>query len=285
VKYTKKLIASRTDPLPRLTPRDLRWLTFLNRHGALPSGYLYANTQDTHRCKDTALRRLLWLSQQGILFRPPQQQTALNAPFNPYIYDLTNLGYEVLYEAGVKPNQARPTGHFPHLFLTACVTSSIEMNAAKAGSEYIEASTILQLKNSQLAIPLGSAKLIPDQLFALKSEDGYRVFALELDRGTEPIVSTQIRKSYQRSTEQYRQVIERKIHQSHYGLSGHLLVLWVFTSRRREEAFRELLGKQGGALQRQCLTQSIAATPGGWRPPSKTLQFSGMLDAVISSGE
>ena len=133
------------------------------------------------------------------------------------------------------------------------------------------------MNNSQLGIPLRKATLIPDQLFAIKSAAGYRVFALEVDRGTEPIISAHVRKSYQRSIEQYRHVIERKLHRSHYGLSGHLLVLWVFTSRRREEAFRELLGENGGSLTKQCFVQTLKLTQGGWQPPKNLLEMPSVL--------
>ncbi|MEL7117393.1 MAG: replication-relaxation family protein, partial [Pseudomonadota bacterium] len=216
MQYARKHVANRRAPLPRLTPRAVKWLERINRHGPLPSSYLYGITRDTHRCKDTALRQMQTLCQQGILFRPPQQQSALYAPFNPYIYDLTDRGYDALFEKGIDPNPARPTGHFPHLFLTACVTASIEMNAIKSGVECIEASTILNLRNVDLSIPLRSGKLIPDQLFATKNNDGYRVFALEVDRGTEPAASTKTRKSYFSSIQAYSEVLTCDLHRRHY---------------------------------------------------------------------
>ena len=88
--YTQKRLGKLNLRLPRLTDRAIKWLTFLNRHGPLNSQHLYEYTRDTHRCKDTSLRNLRTLCEQGILFRPIQQFSFPNAPFNPYIYDLTD---------------------------------------------------------------------------------------------------------------------------------------------------------------------------------------------------
>jgi hypothetical protein len=46
----------RTDIVP--TPRELRWLAHIDRHGPQSSEFLYECTKDTHRCRDTSLRRL-----------------------------------------------------------------------------------------------------------------------------------------------------------------------------------------------------------------------------------
>ncbi|MEM7241811.1 MAG: replication-relaxation family protein [Pseudomonadota bacterium] len=241
MEYTQKHLSKLNQPLPRLTERAIKWLTFLNRHGPLPSHYLYEYTRATHRCKDTCLRNLKTLCEQGILYRPPQQMNFPNAPFNPYIYDLSDRGHAALIEAGIEKNPTRPTGHFPHLHMTACVTASIEMEAIKAGNEYIEAKTILALKDSALAIPLKSGKLIPDQLFAIKTTLGYRAYALEVDRGTEPIASPAMRKSYQRSIEQYKEVFEQELSKTHYGLTAPLICIWLFSKKTRLRAFEVLM--------------------------------------------
>jgi len=242
MEYTQKRLGKHNRPLPRLTDRAIKWLIFLNRHGPLSSHYLYECTRDTHRCKDTSLRNLKTLCEQGILYRPVQQLNFPNAPFNPYIYDLTDRGHAALVEAGIEKNPARPTGHFPHLHMTACVTASIEMEAIKAGNEYIETKTILALKGSTLAIPLKTGKLIPDQLFAIKTSDGYRAYALEVDRGTEPVTSPAMRKSYQSSIEQYHEIFKHRLSKQHYGLTAPLTVIWFFDQNSRCKSFLKQLG-------------------------------------------
>lgn len=108
-----------------------------------------------------------------------------------------------------------------------------------------------------MAIPIGNQKLIPDQLFALDYGGSYRAFALEVDRGTEPKTSPTARKSYARSIDLYRQLIERKISKSHYGLKTNLLVLWVFSTRSNEARFLEMVEEMGGKFAKAMLTQHL----------------------------
>ncbi len=79
-------------PAVRVTNRELLWLTHINRHGPQPSTALHDLTASTHRCKDTTLRALQRLRAGSILFLPRQQRQIERAEFNPYIYDVTDLG-------------------------------------------------------------------------------------------------------------------------------------------------------------------------------------------------
>lgn len=272
MQFTRKHVATNT-PFPRLTRRSLKWMGFINRHGPLPSGLLFELTRNTHRCKDTAVRQLQRLCEQGVLFRPSQQKSALNAPFNPFIYDLTNRGLLALNEDGIGRNLVRPTGHFPHQLLTSCVTASIEHSANRAGAKYIEAQDILALRDAPLGLPIGSQTLIPDQLFAIKNSKGYRMFALEVDRGTEPATSAKLRKSYQSAIRAYEEVLTRGVHRRHYGVKSNLVVLWVFTSIGRQRLFKQHLESISGALNNVCFTTTVQGFHHGWRPPKTALNL------------
>ncbi|MGJ5617623.1 replication-relaxation family protein [Sulfitobacter sp. MF3-043] len=124
--------------------------------------------------------------------------------------------------------------------LTSDSSSAIEIGATRAGLEYIPASRILNIRDVPLGMPLDKGTVIPDQLFAIKYEDGYRAYALEVDRGTEPVRSRAARKSLQRSVQQYREVLDHKLHHRHYRLKCNLMVFWVFGSKAREHQFAEL---------------------------------------------
>ncbi len=138
----------------------------------------------------------------------------------------------------------------------SAVTSAIEIEATRAGLEYIPAARILAIKSAQMAIPLGRQKLIPDKMFAIKYPDGYRAFALEVDRGTEPVRSAAARKSLKRSLEQYQEVLKQHLHQKHYGLKCKLAVFWIFTSATRQAQFLKLLDK----ADKQFLSQSVSSS-------------------------
>ncbi|WP_108814372.1 replication-relaxation family protein [Loktanella sp. Alg231-35] len=226
----------------RPTDRELRWFAQIDRHGPQSSAFLFEATRDTHRCKDTALRRMQALREAGYLRLPPQQRQIANADFNPYVYDLTKLGWDCLADYQDLERHCRPTGHWWHGYCVSAISSAIEITATRAGLTYIPAARILALRGVEMAIPISGSKLIPDQLFALKYPDGYRAFALEVDRGTEPVRSGAARKSLARSVVQYQSVLAQQLHKQHYGLKSNLAVLWIFSSARRQMQFRDLVG-------------------------------------------
>lgn len=244
----------------RPTEREIRWLKHIDRHGPQSSQYLFELTSDTHSCRDTALRQLQKLRAGGYLKLPPQQRETEHAEFKPYVYDLTKKATEHLCALSLNEPNVRPTGHWWHSYTISCVTSAIDIAAGRHGVRFIPAHEILARKGSNLAIPNGRDKLIPDQLFALDYGGSFRAFALEVDRGTEPKTSSAQRKSWARSIEQYDQVIQRKLHRTHYGLKANLIVLWVFTNRSKEMKFRNLLRERPRAVNALFLSTGVPIT-------------------------
>lgn len=224
----------------RPTPRELRWFAHIDRHGPQSSAFLFEHTRDTHRCKDTALRRMQTLRDAKYLRYPCQQDQITKANFNPNVYDLTAKGFEYLSYYHPLERHARPTGHWWHGFWVSSVTSAIEIEAARRNLTFVPAAKILALKDVSLPLPLPLGRVIPDQLFAIRYRDGFRAFALEVDRGTEPVRSKAARKSLQRSLSQYYDVLNGKLHQRHYGLKSNLFVLWVFQSQARLRQWQDL---------------------------------------------
>jgi hypothetical protein len=222
------------------TNREIRWLKHIERHGPQSSVYLYELTKNTHRCKDTALRDMQKLRAGGYLCLPPQQRATERAEFNPYIYDLTIQAKRWLADHGLAEPTVRPTGHWWHGYAVSCVSSALDIAAARDGVRYIPAHKILARKGETLGIPVNGKLLIPDQLFALDYGGSYRAFLLEVDRGTEPVSSKAARKSYASSIAQYAEVLWHGLHRDHYGLKANLLVLWVFASHSRMHQFLDI---------------------------------------------
>lgn len=264
-------IAPREDVRP--TAREVRWLKHIERHGPQSSEFLFELTRDTHRCRDTALRQLQKLRAGGFLRLPSQQRHTADADFQPYIYDLDRRGREHLTDIGLAEPTVRPTGHWWHSYSVSRVTSAIDIAAARRGIRYVPAHEILAIHGSTLAVPLGRQRLIPDQLFALNYGGSFRAFALEVDRGTEPKVSTAKRKSWQSSIELYRELLDREHHKRHWGLRANLLVLWIFARRSDEARFRELAAKTARSVEPYLVTTSV--------PPSMTFSA---LEAEVSDG-
>lgn len=210
-----------------LTDRELRWLRHIAIHGPQSSEFLLELVADTHRCRDTGLRTLQKLREREFLRLPPQQQQIAKADFHPYVYDLTRKAELYLQGLG-DPKTTRPRGHWWHAFLTASITSAVAIEAAKRGYRYIPAHEILNRAGAALAIPTGTQKLIPDQLFALDYGGMFRSFVLEVDRGTEPIRSQTSRKSMNRMTEEYERLVISDQMRQYYHLKSSLVVLFAF---------------------------------------------------------
>ncbi len=249
-----------------LTNREVRWLKHIERHGPQSSVYLHELTKDTHRCKDTALRQLQKLRAGGFLHLPRQQRATEYANFKPFIYDLTPKAKTYLFDQGLSEPTIRPTGHWWHSYMTSCVTSSIDIMAAREGTRFIPTHEILKINNAPLAMTIDNQRLIPDQLFALDYGGSFRAFALEVDRGTESKTTTAKRKSYANSIELYRKMIERGLAGKHYGLKTPLLIFWGFSSRSNEMKFREMVGIQSIRIRQHFLTQCIVGFQDAQRP-------------------
>lgn len=225
----------------RPTNRELRWFKHIERHGPQSSVRLFDLTSDTHRCKDTALRQLQRLRAGGFLCMPPQQRATERAEFNPYIYDLTPKATRWLSDHDLSEPTVRPTGHWWHSYMVSGITSEIDLAATRAGIGYIPAHEILARKGAALAIPLSGKTLIPDQLFALKYQSGFRLYMLEADRGTEPFASGAARKSLEASVLQYAHILRHNTYKTHYGVQANLMVLFVFTAAHRAKRFLQLV--------------------------------------------
>ena len=214
-------------PGTRPTEREVRWLSFIERHGPQSSIYLHELTHDTHRDRDTSLRQMQKLRAGGFLTCPRQQRATENASFNPYIYDLTSKAKDWLEDEGLAEATIRPTGHWVHQYMVSCITSSIDIGLQRKGMSYIPGHRILERAGSTLSVELGRKKLTPDQLFGIDYGGQYRFFCLEADRGTEPKDSKAARKSYRSTIEDYAAFIGDKRYKPHYNLTAGMLLLAV----------------------------------------------------------
>ncbi|MEM1150427.1 MAG: replication-relaxation family protein [Pseudomonadota bacterium] len=225
--------------------RDIRWFQHLERHGPLSSKQLIAWTADTHRCRDTALRRLQALRAARYLILPPQQRATERAEFKPYIYDLGVLAQRYLRDTRSAQPVIRPGGPWWHIHETASFTARIDLACRERGYRFIPGHEILARSGATLAIPIDRQKLIPDQLFAIDYGGRFRAFMLEIDRGTQPIVSPQSRKSWTSALELYERVFKGGYANQHYGLKAPIIVLWQLSTEARLRAFEGMLGRNG----------------------------------------
>ena len=244
-----------------MQPRDLLIFEVLQRHGPLPSHYLYAFTEHLAKDRFGFAKRLLALTREGYLARPPQ----LNHPllFTDFkVYALTVKAREILRQHGKLDRFALPmSGDFKHQLMTACITANIALGAVSGGYRYVSQEEILASRTcpeetraaqKPLAVQTSITHTVghrdrsshveksnrfmePDQLFGIDYGNGYRFYALETDRGTEPLIRQNLREnSILKKLLSYKDILACATYKTRWGLPN-LFPLFITTSEKRVE--------------------------------------------------
>lgn len=275
----------------RLEERDLFWFEKIHRHGPLSSSFLRAYSRILGMSDASATDRLTTLFNENrtphfgaYLERPWQQKETIDARYNDRVYDITEAAERALKQEGRwREHTPDPTGPWAHKFMVAAATASIELEClTREGFRYIFGDEILTRAGATLNIPMPytdpntkerrTRDLIPDAAFGIEYSCGGRVvFLLEADRNTEPTRSYRFdRKSYERTLEQYRQLIESGLYKKHFKLvQTAVIVLHLLTNATHLENVMALLMPNG------CNYQAFQAAPqfGRFFKPPKPLAF------------
>lgn len=290
---SRRLRFAPPNPLVRrlaLTDADLRIFEAIDRHGPLPTHYLYTFTRHLRRDYTHLQNRLTEFyngdAAGAFLTRPPQQFAGFHARYQHLVYDLAPRAKAALAEQGVltrfPPRRADP---FLHQLIQACVGASLELTAPLRGLRYISREEILTratcpeaTRNAKnpMAIPLpgsGERTLVPDDLFGLEySGVGFRFFAVEIDRNTESIERTNLDQSaFGRKISAYFAVLSGQTYRSHWGLPN-LSVLTVTTNRIHARNILAFIEKQNEP--RYADRFALACEPSfgaNWRVPREVL--------------
>lgn len=273
-----------------LTERDFLIFEAINRHGPLPSHYLYEFTKHEARSFKHLQYRLTELYNGdragAYLTRPPQQFAGFEARYQHLVYDLTPKGKVVLAEQGrlarFSPKRIDP---FLHQLMGACVAASIELTAPAKGLRYIPREEILtHLKCpaetrdgpkplSITASTNGQKAVFPDDLFGLEYPGvGFRFFAVEIDRNTESIERRDFsQNAFGRKIAGYLDVLRNQTFRSRWGLPN-LSVLTVTTNATHGANILDFVRKQDDRKYHDRF--AITAEPdfgANWRVPRTVL--------------
>jgi hypothetical protein len=245
-----------------LTSRDFAIFRVLSRYRYLRSTYIHAFVGGASETRFK--ERLGDLFHEGFIDRPSKQWEIADARHSPAIYEIGNGAQRALAEHGECEDGPRTfltsTTHrqFAHSVMICGCLASIELAAlANTSLRFIPWSEILARAPAStrsapipFRMPTSTAAIVPDGFFGLEyqSEEGakaYRFCALEVDRGTMPIVRTDPRQtSYIGKLAAYQELIETKVHKRHLGISS-LFVLSITTSEQRRSEIVRRFGELG----------------------------------------
>lgn len=260
----------------------------IQRHGPLPSNYLYEFTKHLRRDRSHLQNRLteFYHGDPGgsYLTRPPQQFASFNARYQHLVYDLASRGALALAEQRtVQCHIPRRSDPFVHRLMTACVGASLELTAPTLGLRYISLEEILahssclagQGGSDPLALPLpgSSQTLIPDMLFGLEYPDtGFRFFAVETDRNTESIERRDLRQSaIARKVAGYLAVLRDQSYRAWWGLPN-LHVLIVTTNATHGYNILDHIRRQNAGVHEDRFALRVEPEFGSdWRVPVSLL--------------
>jgi hypothetical protein len=278
-----------------LTEADYLAFEAIDRHGPLPTHYLYQFTK--HLRKDyTQLQNRLTdfyngtRAQSPYLVRPPQQFAGFEARYQHVVYDLAPTARMALAERGTlarfSPKRIDP---FLHRLMGACVAASIELSAPLKGLRYIPREEILSRAScggardnqSPMAIPLpgiGERKrLVPDDLFGLEYPGtGFRFFAVEIDRNTESIERRSLdQNAFGKKIAGYLQILRTRAYPGWWGIPN-LHILTVTTNATHARNIIEHIQKQDDSTYAERFAFTCEPAFGeNWRVPRNVL---GLLD-------
>lgn len=250
-----------------LQDRDIIWFEKLNQHGSLPSSYLHAFTSHLPDCSNEtrAIKRLGDLFHEdntphggAYLDRAWQQFETMHARYQDAVSELTPCAEAALREQGRyhtihnEPGMYNgPEREWKHRLMTACITASIELASLRDTSyRYIhqdelfaEAPASTRALTNPLHIPHQQTFFAPDQLFAIEYAGyGRRLVAVEAEKTRKTLETSNFkRKSYIRSFMQWREFIGSGRCRDYFGITGGMVVLYVFPDDALMKSAMDLL--------------------------------------------
>lgn len=221
-------------------PRDIEWYYFLLKHGGiLPTSFLHACTIETHRDRLSSVRRLDTLANSLKTITRIKANLRTENPWSDEILHSLNENSRSILEISGKNLDFAPTTKLPleHHLANFGITASFDLNcrgtdiAFEAQNEFLTTEPIFTIDGK---------KLIPDGMFRLSRDIGKMLCMLETDRGTEPSVSTQFRKSTKSMLEQYKQLHDfidgKRLYQEQLGITDDMFLLFVTASEAKRRA-------------------------------------------------
>ncbi len=266
----------------RLMIQDADILVFeaINRHGPLPSNYLYQFTKHLRKDESQLKNRLTEFYNGDMdgpyLTRPPQQFAGFHARYSHLVYDLAPRAERFVYD--------KPAGKsaFLHQLMQACVGASIELTAPSQGYRYISRHDIMthskcpedtRLSANPMAIPLPlSNTLIPDDLFGLQGADGgFDFYAVEIDRNTESIERKNLEyNTFSKKVAGYLKVLDNRLFNTQWGIPN-LNILIVTTNATHAENLLAYIRKQKHPKAKKFAVAVVDTFGPNWRVPREVL--------------
>jgi len=245
-------------PVPRerldLQERDYLILELLNRHGPLPTNYLFALTRHLG-AHETHLRDRLAMLRHGFVTPDGEHVTYLYLPawqgknnYRKLIYDVTPHGLTALERKNIRPIKRR-SEHALHRFMGSTVSASVATYIQQARRlDFFDQNDILahpkihderRIEDYPFSIPLGKSRIDPDDFFAIQDPLDMRkdltVYAVEYDRNKETLADDKARNSVGGKMVKYDEAIATDAFEKHLGIRNRTVHVLFITNNERHK--------------------------------------------------
>jgi hypothetical protein len=196
----------------------LRFIHLFGGYSTTELVYQYARLEGITRQKartyitDILLNRAMYHN-HGVI-EQPQEQFSVRNPYSHnrlnhgifLVYKVSEYGEQVLKETGLW-NEYAPKAHgwYKHQMMTACMYQIFYLAARKTDIPFTPQHR-LKPRESFIAVP-PKVKVFPDAMFVMHLARPF-LFFLEMDRGTERGSRKSKRKTWGKSIEYYRKILE-----------------------------------------------------------------------------
>jgi hypothetical protein len=298
----KRLTRPAEPPAFRVTPREIAVLTHLARYRFLTTKQIAALDGGS---PVQLSRRLKALWAHKYIDRPKNQHAYLAAWTDegnkPLAYALGTRGARLLKEHGIDANdkldwtlknRRASAIHLAHSLEVAGAMIAFASGAQAAGLGLIDHHQLLDLMPEKtramrdpfrvrVGVPLpGKAQplnigVVPDRLFSLAMESMRRNYALEIDRGTEPVNAKSLnRTSWRRKLMGYFHMWRNSLHTTQWGMKAFRVLVVAPSEKRIANMMRvqqDVTGGSAAGLVLYSLLTDIAthgALGAAWRTAS-----------------
>jgi hypothetical protein len=244
------------------TPREIEILKLLARYDLLPSSYVYHALGKWQSMRDylTNLRRGHYI---GLPDLPRDEKLAYIPRNSHYVYELKTRGRVLLAKHGSIVTQGG-NDHYKHRLLR----SQIEYLLDHAPLQVKGVNDILSHRACPEAtrdapfpfrIPM-KPTLEPDITRGFGDGESFIFLHIEVDRGTEPVLSQNMRQSIRSKIERYVDYMQTGFYEAHFGFTVPPSVLFI-TTRQNTDALMQAVQDFAGKWSRRFFVTTIPEKP------------------------
>jgi hypothetical protein len=266
--------------------RELDVLKLLARYDLLPSSFIQHELGNYEATKQT-LRNLVKGHYIGLPDLPRDEKLAYIPRNSFYIYELKTRGRVLLAKQGSIVTQGG-NDHYKHRLLRSQIEYLLDrapLSVKGVADILSHRACPIQTRDAPFPFRISlKPTLEPDITRGFGDGDSYIFLHIEVDRGTEPLISANARQSIRSKVERYVEYMNTDLFRKHFGFVVPPSVLFITTRQNTDqllEAIKEFSGKRSNRFYVTTIPEKPLPTTNlfvPWQGASGTLDLMEKFD-------